>query len=120
MVLFKRKNKTGGDQNLKMEAVVPRPVAKYQLDQNNHVILLKPKFRSAFLQKYLLPHMKHAYFKIHLDEIGTAVWHQIDGKKNALEIAHHLEAELGDKIQPVYQRLGIFLATMKREKFIDY
>ncbi len=103
-----------------MEAVVPRPLTKYKTDQNDHVVLLKPKFRSVFLKKHLIPRMKHAYFKIHLDDIGTAVWHQIDGQKNALEIAHNLEAELGDKIKPVYQRLGIFLATMKREKFIDY
>jgi hypothetical protein len=44
----------------------------------------------------------------------------IDGKRDALEIAEMLEKELGADIQPVYERLGIFLRMLKNNKFIDF
>lgn len=120
MGLFKRKNKPGGEQDLKMEDVIPRPITKYKIDPDNRVVLLKPKFHNAFLREHLIPRMKHAYYKIHLDDIGTATWKLIDGKRNALQIAAALEAEMGTRIQPTYERLGMFLRMLKNGGFIDF
>lgn len=103
-----------------MDRLIPRRLVKHEYDENGKVILLKPKFRLPLLQKYLLPRLKRPYFHVYLDEIGSCVWDCIDGQRNALEIAHSLQKELGDKIEPVYERFGLFLRQLKTAGFISY
>ena len=105
---------------MNMYDVVPRHIVEYKTDQNGKITLLKPKFTNPFIVKHLLSRMNNRYIKIDLDEIGATVWTKIDGKKNAIEIADEVEKELGEKIQPTYQRLGIYLSLLKHKKFVEY
>jgi hypothetical protein len=57
---------------------------------------------------------------LHLDEIGTAVWRLCDGRRSAYEIGGCLENQFGDRIDPVYERLGVFLRQMKKAGVIDW
>ncbi len=103
-----------------MYDVIPRPCVDFETDVDGKIILLKPKFRSAFALKYILPLFKRKNYKIHLDDMGTAVWKQIDGIKNAGIIVEEIEKEFGTDIQPAHERLGIFLRMLKNSKFIDF
>jgi hypothetical protein len=103
-----------------MSEVIPRPIVNFKTADDGLVVIYKPKFKNKFLAKHLLPRMKHPDYKIALDKNGSAVWKLIDGKRDALEIAEMLEKELGADIQPVYERLGIFLRMLKNNKFIDF
>ncbi len=103
-----------------MDRLIPRRLVSYECGEDGRVILLKPKFRLAVFQKYLMPRMKRPYFRVYLDEIGSCVWNYIDGQRNALEITRQLQAELGDKIEPVYERFGLFLRQLKTAGFISY
>lgn len=47
--------------------------------------------------------------KIELDEYSSAVFLEIDGKKNVKDIGINLEAKFGNKLNPLYERLLIFL-----------
>lgn len=114
------KKQKGKETGLNMYNVIPRPIVKSETSKNGLVVLLKPKYKNQFLVKHLIPNMKHPFYKINLDNIGSAVWNKIDGLKNAVEIAEELEKELGEQIQPAYERLGIFLSQLKRGKFIEY
>jgi hypothetical protein len=117
MSLFSKKKPS---ENLDMKVVIPKQNVTFEIEEDNTVTLLKPKFTSDFSLKYIVPRMKYPYYKIHLDEIGTAVWNAIDGKRTAYDIGEMLNEKLGDKIEPVYERLGFFLAKMKNEKFIEW
>jgi len=114
------KKRKGEGSGLNMYDVIPRPIVKSETIENGVVVLLKLKYKNPFLVKHLIPRMKHPFYKINLDSIGSAVWNKIDGFKNAAEIAEELEKELGEQIQPAYERLGIFLSMLKRGKFIEY
>ena len=103
-----------------MAKIIPVHNVDFEETEDGKVVLLKPKFSSNFSKKYIIPRMKYPYFKINLDETGTAVWKAIDGNHTAVEIGEKLKDKLGDKIEPVYERLGMFLATLKNEKFIEW
>lgn len=62
--------------------------------------------------------MKNPYFRIKLDEIGSAVWEMCDGEKTVREIGECLHQRFKDKIEPVYDRLAVFLQTLERNRFI--
>lgn len=49
------------------------------------------------------------YKEIKFDEYSSEVFTQIDGSKTVKEIGENLELKYGDKIQPLYERLLVFL-----------
>lgn len=49
------------------------------------------------------------YKKIALDEISSEVFLLIDGKRTVKEIGENLEMKYGDKVNPLYERLLVFL-----------
>lgn len=56
--------------------------------------------------------------KIDLDEYGTFVWNLIDGKRNIKEIGEQLNLEFGDEVEPLYERLVIYINILRNNKFI--
>jgi len=115
--IFKKKT---GNKKINLEKVVPRRLVDSRTEENGKITLLKPKFKNPFLKKYILPKLKSKHFKIHLDDIGTIVWKKIDGNKNGVEIAREVQEEIDEDLEPLYQRLAIFLSALKNNEFIDY
>lgn len=118
MKLFKQKQDKQPEAD--MNKIIPVRCVDFEISEKDRVVLLKPKFSSKFVQKYIIPKMKYPYYHIHLDEVGTSVWNSINGKRTAVEIGEKLKRELGEKIDPVYERLGMFLAKLRNEKFIKW
>ncbi len=86
--------------------------------ETSFIILKKLKFKNKHLVKYLLPHLKRPEFIINLDEFGSFVWTNIDGHASIEEIAGKMESKFGNKIKPVYDRLGQFIQSLLQNKFI--
>lgn len=82
------------------------------------VILLKPKFKNPFLARHLLPRMKSPHFKIKLDEIGSFFWENCDGQKNIKEIGELFREKFGGKVEPLYERLSLFLQSLEKNGLI--
>jgi hypothetical protein len=118
MALLIRKSKQNTEVNL-WELI---PVRKFEFEksENELVTILIPKFTNKFLVQYLMPRLKYPFIKIKLDEIGSAVWNEIDGKKKVGEIADILEKKFGEKIQPIEERLSKFFTQLKLHQFIDF
>ncbi|QIB69333.1 PqqD family protein [Aminipila butyrica] len=53
------------------------------------------------------------YRRIKLDDFGSYAFLQIDGYKTVREIGEALEAKFGDKVQPLYERLSLFLTHIQ-------
>ena len=91
--------------------LVPARNQDFEID-GEKVIILLPKFRSGLAKRFIQPRLKRKNFRIQLDEIGSAFWQQMDGKRNVQEIASVLQERFGERIAPVYDRLGVFIANM--------
>lgn len=91
-----------------------------EIDQENLVTILIPKFTNRVLVKYLVPKMKSPTIKLKLDELGSASWLMFDGKKSVGAIAAALKDKFGDKIQPVNERLTKFLTGLYEQKLISF
>lgn len=60
------------------------------------------------------------YKKIELDEYSSAVFLAIDGKQTVEEIGKVLEDKFGDKVNPLYERLLVFLNHIEANlKYIE-
>ncbi|MEJ5304317.1 MAG: PqqD family protein [Ignavibacteria bacterium] len=118
MISFKRKSKEKVEVNL--WELIPIRKFDFEKSENNLITILIPKFTNKFLVRHLMPRLKYPFFKVKLDEIGSAVWLEIDGKKKVGEIAQILEEKFGAKIQPIEERLSKFFTQLKFHQFIDF
>ncbi|MFB0566584.1 MAG: PqqD family protein [Candidatus Aminicenantaceae bacterium] len=89
-------------------------------EENGLIILLKPKFKHSLFQKYILPKMRNPYFKVKLDSVGSFIWKHCDGNLTVKELAKGLKDEFGDKLEPLYDRLALFLQNLEKNRFIYY
>jgi len=98
----------------------PIRLHKEELNENNLVTILIPKFTNQFVVKFLVPRMKSQLIKLKLDELGSSAWMLFDGEKNVADIAKKLVEKFGDKIEPVNDRLTKFLTGLYEQKLITY
>lgn len=82
---------------------------QYEIGIDNIVTMLEKqdhRIQKFFRKlKFRIPEYK----KTSLDEYGSCVFLQIDGKKTVKDIGENLEVKYGDKVQPLYERLLLFL-----------
>ena len=99
-----------------------RPVVRHShvVEDGGNICVIVPKFRNKWLVKFLVPPRKSPHFRIRLDELGSAVWLCIDGKKNVGEICNILHENLGEKIHPVEERVTNFLSQLYKQGFITF
>lgn len=55
---------------------------------------------------------------IHLDEMGSFIWLQIDGEKTVFDIGKPVEEHFGKKALPLYERLSMFIRTLETNGFV--
>lgn len=116
--MFKRKRKELSAINY-LE-LTPNQSYGQEVEQNGNISILIPRFANKILVKLLVPMLKSPYVKVKLDEFGSEVWRQIDGKKNVQEIADILKIKFGEKIEPVEERLTNYLTQIHRYSFISF
>lgn len=82
---------------------------EYSVSKDNIVTILEKqdhKIQNFFRKlKFKIPEYK----KISLDEYGSYVFLQIDGKNTVKDIGENLETKYGDECHPLYERLLLFL-----------
>ena len=100
--------------------LIPDQKAKYDESNDGLITILKPKFKNKILAKYLLPRLKSPNFKVNLDEFGSFVWNGCNGKNTVEQIGNLLKEKFEGDIEPVYDRLAVFIQSLARYKFIEY
>ena len=64
--------------------------------------------------------MKNPNFKVNLDEIGSYLWVLVDGEKTVDQIAQLFKKQFGDRVEPLYDRLSMFLMNLEKNGFIKF
>jgi len=100
--------------------LVPVRNIKWKTDDKGMVIILKPKFKNRFLVKHILTRMKHPFYKVKLDEMGSYFWKNCDGVKNIREITILHKEKFGEEAEPVLERISLFLQSLDRNNFITF
>jgi len=57
---------------------------------------------------------------IHLDELGSFIWQQIDGERTLLDMGAPMEEAFGERAQPTYERIAEFIRTLEMYRFITF
>lgn len=97
----------------------PSRIRNYDRDEDGRVEVTVPRFGAWKPGRWIQGAFKLNDFKIKLDEIGTYIWDRCDGKNTVYEIGLEMKERFGEKIEPVYERLALFVKQMERGKLIE-
>lgn len=82
-------------------------------------VIVFPRFRNKFMQKYFVPKGKSANIHVKLEENGTAVWDLIDGTRTIREITELLADHFGHEENYEY-RITTYIGNLYTNGFIKY
>lgn len=57
---------------------------------------------------------------IELDELGSFVWEQMDGKRTIYDICILTKEQFGNTAEPLFERAVTFFRILRRNAFIQY
>ena len=100
---------------------IPRPNRLFETSVNKagHVEILTEHrgFYHVIAQKiFKKPRFSH----IELDDFGTFVWNQMDGKRDIYQIGANVNEHFGEKAEPLYERLCKFIRLLHDQHYIVY
>ncbi|MBQ7075781.1 MAG: PqqD family protein [Clostridia bacterium] len=99
---------------------VPKKAQHISWSVKDDMVTLEIENKGVFnrIAQKLLKKPKISY--IHLDEMGSFLWPQIDGDKNIIELGKLVETKFGDKAQPLYPRLAKYFQILDSYRFISW
>ncbi len=77
-----------------------------------------PRFRSRWMG-WLQRRLRRPYLQLHLDPVGTTVWLACDGEHSVADIGALLRDRFGPDIEPVWDRLALFVRHLARGALIE-
>jgi len=93
---------------------------KHETGEDGTLTLIIPKFKNEKFGRWFLPRNKSSCFSIHLDEIGSAVWLEIDGQKTVAGIIEKTEDRFKEKTDPVTERVTKFVSQLYAQRYISF
>jgi hypothetical protein len=97
-----------------------RPKRTMKWKRGEKVSIVVPKARSLLGRHFIDALGLRPTYKINLDEFGSAVWNLCDGTRTVTEIGDELRTRFGKKVDPLYERLAVFIGALKREGLIAF
>ncbi len=93
------------------------PDIQYQVNEENHVIIIEVNkgIWNRLFQRML---KKPKITKIELDRYGSYVWEKINGENNIYEIGKEAGRNFGTEIEPLYERMAVFIRTLEMHGWI--
>ena len=56
--------------------------------------------------------------QIHMEEFGSFIWKLIDGNLSVYEIGQKVSEQFGEKAEPLYERLSVYIKQLENCGFI--
>lgn len=117
MNFFERRKRLKGVNYLELT-----PIRRFgeEINDQNLVSILVPRFENQRLRKVLTLRNKNEYVRFKLDSLGSAVWLAIDGERTVFSISQKLQSELGEQFKQADERITRFLSELYFNKMITY
>ena len=116
---MKTQSKNRLDPSANLLSIILKHECEWQEEDDGNISLLKPKIKNERIYKFFKKRLKQPYYYIHLDEIGSSTWKLIDGHRSVEAIGIEMYEKYGSDIEPVYERLGKFIGSLLRGRFIS-
>jgi hypothetical protein len=98
--------------------LIPKRTMKWK--RGDKVSIVVPKARNIIGKHFIDALGLKPTYRVNLDEYGSAVWNLCDGKRTVEQIGDELKKNYGKTVEPIYERLAVFVGILKREGLIVF
>jgi len=98
--------------------LIPEIKCRWEKNGDGGIFLLVPRFKWLWVRQIALKLGRTEFVKVRLDSIGVKVWELMDGQKTVEQIGKLIEEEHAGSFPQVYERLGLFLTTLSKNRLI--
>ena len=114
---MKKKDKTA---EINLLELIPTRLMEYETGEDGLVTILAPREAGKIMKVLLGGRAKRKVTKWALDDIGSAAWNLCDGEKTVGQIGEIMREDFGEKIEPCFDRLGLFFGQLEGARYIEY
>jgi len=107
-------------QNVNTLDLTPVKLQAEEVDDENIVTVIYPKFKNELAKKFIVPKLKSGDFRIKLEKFGSAVWMNMNGRNKVHDIIKILQAKFGDEFQDAETRVIKFIFQLYEQKLISF
>jgi hypothetical protein len=103
--------------------LTPLRQLEFETREDGKVDILMPRFKHPLWKRTLQPHWKQEFIRIHLDEMGSAIWLQIDGSIPVNGLCSRVQAAHPEKLYPpeeTEKRVTQFLSLLYQQRYITF
>jgi hypothetical protein len=98
----------------------PIRLLEWRDEDDGTITVLRPKFGTGRLGRWLSSRLAHPYCRVRLDEYGSFVWKCCDGRRTVDDIAQALREQSQDTANDLRTRLLFFFRRLERERLIGW
>lgn len=103
---------------MEIENLIPVRQCEYTIEENL-VTVVFDKLKKTIIDKFI-KNRDRRIAKIDLDEIGSFVWLQCDGKRNVSEVIDLTKEQFGDNEEKIEERAKLFINQLAQNKLIRF
>lgn len=107
-------------QNVNTLDLTPVKLQTDEVNNENMVTIVYPKFKNELAKKFVVPRLKSADFRIKLEKFGSAVWMNMNGSNKVQDIIKILQEKFGDEFQDAETRVIKFVFQLYEQKLISF
>ncbi len=87
--------------------------------EGDRIVIAYPRFRRAWMQRYLVPKGMSPYIRVRLEAHGSAVWETIDGCSTVRDILKKMAVHF-DGEDNYESRVITYLYQLEKDGFISF
>ncbi len=100
--------------------MIPQRDREWIEGKDGRVRILSPRFGRNTVGRRIASFLGRPHINVRLDSVGSAIWHECDGRATVGQIAGRLTERFGDSVAPVHERLARYFGELERSRFIRW
>jgi len=98
------------------------PIRRHRSEDRDggQVTVLVPKFTSRFARRWFVPLLAKPDMRVHLDPLGSFVWHQCDGAASVRQVADRVAERFGGERDDALRQVVRFVRKLAREESLTF
>jgi hypothetical protein len=101
-------------------SLVPVRAHRWEEGDAGRVTVFVPKFSGRFTRRWLMPLLARPEVRLRLDELGSFVWRECDGRTTVAELAERVHRRFGDAPGEALSRVSSFVRQLARTTSVTF
>jgi hypothetical protein len=101
-------------------SLVPVRAHRWEEGESGRVTVFVPKFSGRFTRRWLMPLLARPDVRLRLDDLGSFVWRECDGRTTVADVAERVHRRFGGEPGEALARVSSFVRQLARTTSVTF